>query len=699
MNTEQQYRNALADETSPYLLQHAHNPVNWYPWGPHSLALAQQQDKPILLSIGYSACHWCHVMAHESFEDPATAEVMNALFINIKVDREERPDLDKIYQTAHQLLAGRPGGWPLTVMLSPGSQIPFFAGTYFPREQRYGMPAFTDLLRRIVGLYRERHDQLQQQNASLTEAMSVEHRLGIGDTGAAGVQLSSVPLDQVRRQLDDSFDDIHAGFGAAPKFPHPTSLNRLLRHFSASRAHGHSDERAWEMLDKTLTNIARGGVYDQLGGGFFRYSVDALWMIPHFEKMLYDNAQLLGLYAEAWAARPDGESAALYQSRVRETADWVMRDMQAADGGYWSTLDADTEGGEGSFYVWTRQQVRELLDDDEYPLIAGCFGLDRDANFEAGWHLHGYQTIAALSAHNGADVLQARALLDRARAKLLRARSQRVAPGRDEKVLTAWNGLMIRGMAVAGRVFELPELIASAERALGFVRQTLWQDGQLLATSKDGQARLAAYLDDHAFMIDALLALLEVRWNRDDMDFAIMLANRLLDGFEDRERGGFFFTANDHESLFHRPKPFGDDALPAGNAVAARCLSRLGHLLGEPRYLQAAEDTVKAAWPLLSQAPMGHEAMLDALQDQLQPPAQLILRANDATARRWRAALRTARIDCPIYVLPPDANDLPAMLALKQPEGECIAYLCHGQRCSPPLYSVQALVAALSQPV
>ena len=695
MNTEPQHRNALADQSSPYLLQHAHNPVDWYPWDPRSLALAREQDKPILLSIGYSACHWCHVMAHESFEDPATAAVMNELFINIKVDREERPDLDKIYQTAHQLLAGRPGGWPLTVFLSPDSQIPFFAGTYFPSESRYGMPAFTELMRRVVGLYRERRDQLQQQNTSLTEAMAVEHRAG-GDAEGAAPTLSSAPLDQARRQLDDSFDDTHAGFGAAPKFPHPTSLYRLLRHYRASVAHGHPDQRAWQMLEQTLTNMARGGVYDQIGGGFFRYSVDELWMIPHFEKMLYDNAQLLGLYAEAWAAQPQGPSAALYQRCVRETADWVMRDMQAPEGGYWSTLDADSEGSEGRFYVWTPDQVRALLDADEYSLIAACFGLDREANFEGAWHLHGYRAIKEPDCADAGAPTQERQRLDRARAKLLQARSLRPAPGRDEKVLTAWNGLMIRGMAVAGRIFELPELIASAERATNFVRQTLWQDGHLLATCKDGQARLPAYLDDHAFMIDALLALLEVRWSRDDLDFAVALAERLLEGFQDQQRGGFYFTANDHESLFHRPKPFGDDALPAGNGVAASALSRLGHLLGEPRYLHAAEDTVKAAWPLLSQAPMGHEAMLDALAEQLQAPPKLILRADDATARQWRAALRDAQIDCPIYAIPPDVDELPESLRPKQPDGDCIGYLCHGQRCSPPVQTVSSAIQLLA---
>ena len=695
MNSQSTHRNALADQSSPYLLQHAHNPVAWYPWEQHSLTLAREQDKPILLSIGYSACHWCHVMARESFEDPATAAVMNELFINIKVDREERPDLDKIYQTAHQLLAGRPGGWPLTVFLSPDNHIPFFAGTYFPRQQRYGLPAFTDLMRRVVSLFRERRDQLPQQNASLTEAMAVEHRI-VGGVDSAGPVLSAAPLDQARRQLGDSFDHAHAGFGAAPKFPHPTSLNRLLRHYRASRSHGHVDDGAWEMLAQTLTSMARGGLYDQLGGGFFRYSVDEMWMIPHFEKMLYDNAQLLGLYAEASAAQPNGPSSALYQRCARETAAWVMRDMQAPEGGYWSTLDADSEGGEGCFYLWTPEQARERLDAEEYALIAACFGLDRDANFAGAWHLHGCCAINEPGALDGSEAGQDRERLDRARAKLLQARSSRPAPGRDEKVITAWNGLMIRGMAVAGRIFALPELIASAGRAAAFVRQTLWQGDRLLATYKDGEARLPAYLDDHAFMIDALLALLEVRWSRADADFAVALAERLLDGFADPDGGAFFFTANDHERLFHRPKPFGDDALPAGNGIAASALSRLGHLLGEPRYLQAAEDSVKAAWPLLNQAPMGHEAMLDALEQQLQPAPQLILRADDATTNQWRRALRDAQIDCSIYAIPPQARDLPSALQIKQPDGDCIAYLCQGQRCHPPMQTPRQLIDVLS---
>ena len=687
MTSNNDYRNALADQTSPYLLQHANNPVQWYPWDQHSLQLATRQDKPILLSIGYSACHWCHVMAHESFEDEATAAVMNELFINIKVDREERPDLDKVYQTAHQLLTGRPGGWPLTVFLTPTSQVPFFAGTYFPRQQRYGMPAFSDVMRRIVALYRERRDDVDKQNDSLSNAMLAEYSLG----GAQDVTLTPTPLDQVRSQLADAFDDTHGGFGKAPKFPHPTSLGRLLRHYRASLAHGHPDQGARDMLGLTLRQMARGGVYDQLGGGFFRYSVDDLWMIPHFEKMLYDNALLLGLYAEAWVSFPQP----LYQERVHQTAAWVIREMQSPQGGYWSTLDADSDGGEGAFYVWTPVQVKALLDDQGYALIAACFGLDRKANFEDTWHLHGYQSIDELADDN-ADTARQQTLLDAARNTLLQARGQRVAPARDEKVLTAWNGLMIGAMASAGRIFDRPDYIASAERALDFVRQTLWRDGRLLATYKDGQARLAAYLDDHASLIDAILSLLEVRWCRADLDFALQLAERLLDGFEDKQRGGFFFTANDHEQLFHRPKPFGDDALPSGNAIAASALARLGHLLGEPRYLDAAEATVRAAWPLLSQAPMGHEAMLDALEQQLNPPPQLILRADDASARHWRAALQAAGQRCPVYAIPPDADDLPPLLAEKKPAADALGYLCQGRQCGPPLNSAGAVIRVLS---
>ncbi len=680
--------NHLKDETSPYLLQHVDNPVDWYPWGPEALDKARRENKPILLSIGYSACHWCHVMAHESFEDPDTAAVLNELFVNIKVDREERPDLDKIYQTAHSLLTRRTGGWPLTLFLTPEGQIPFFGGTYFPKEPRHGLPAFTDLCRRVVAFYRDNHDDIERQNASLTDFMANMNR---ADPAPAD-SLDALPLDVARQQLEKQFDATWGGFGGAPKFPHPTSIERLLRHWAASRASGREDGRAKHMALFTLDRMALGGVYDQLGGGFCRYSVDEQWMIPHFEKMLYDNGPLMALYAEAFAAT----GQPLYRRIVEETADWTVREMQAPEGGYYSSLDADSEDEEGRFYVWTPDEVKALLDDDEYAVFAPRFGLDRPANFEGHWHLHLYRSTGDIAAAQGLDAAEVERRIDSARRKLFEAREQRVRPGRDDKILVSWNALMIRGLAIAGRHLGDPRFADSATRALDFIRATLWRNGRLLATYKDGHAHLDAYLDDYVFLADAILELLQLRWRSEDLDFAIELVEAVLAHFAD-PAGGFFFTADDHESLIQRPKPLGDDSLPAGNAVAAKVLGRLGHLLGETRYLDAAEATLRAAWQPLQEAPWGHTGLLVALEEYLQPPDLVVLRGRDETElAAWQTQL--ARDYAPrrlCFTIPADAGDLPGLLAERPADDTTTAWVCSGTSCQPPLTSVEAVKAAI----
>ncbi|HHO67898.1 MAG TPA: thioredoxin domain-containing protein [Gammaproteobacteria bacterium] len=676
--------NHLASETSPYLLQHVDNPVDWYPWGPEALDKARRENKPILLSIGYSACHWCHVMAHESFEDPDTAAVMNELFVNIKVDREERPDLDKIYQTAHSLLTQRTGGWPLTLFLTPDRQIPFFGGTYFPREPRHGLPAFTDLCRRVVAFYRDNRDDIERQNASLTDFMASMNRT----EPAPADSLDALPLDVARQQLEKHFDATWGGFGGAPKFPHPTSIERLLRHWAASRAGGREDGRAKHMALYSLDRMALGGVYDQLGGGFCRYSVDEQWMIPHFEKMLYDNGPLMALYAEAFAATGNP----LYRRIVEETADWVTREMQAPEGGYWSSLDADSEGEEGRFYVWTPDEVKALLDADEYAVFAPRFGLDRPANFEGRWHLHVFRDIAAIADTLGLETSDVERRLDSARRTLFEARERRVRPGRDDKVLVSWNALMMRGMAVAGRHLGDDRFAESATRALDFIRATLWRDGRLLATCKDGRAHLDAYLDDHVFLADAILELLQVRWRSEDLDFAIDLVETVLTRFAD-PAGGFFFTADDHESLIQRPKPLSDDALPAGNAIAAKVLGRLGHLLGEQRYLDAAEATLRAAWQAVQEAPWGHTGLLLALEEYLDPPQLIVLRGGDeGELGAWQAELLrdyAPRRLC--FAIPDAATGLPGLLAQREKAGETTAWVCSGTSCRPPLTSLGAV--------
>ena len=682
--------NTLANETSPYLLQHAHNPVDWHPWSPEALDRALREDKPILLSIGYSACHWCHVMAHESFEDEDTARLMNELYVNIKVDREERPDIDKIYQTAHQLLARRTGGWPLTVMLTPDDHAPFFAGTYFPDSPRHGMPSFRQVLAGVARLYRERRDDIRRQNASLVEALA---NLDPGGGGAHGETLAASALDAARAALMQSHDPRHGGFGSAPKFPHPTNLERLMRDYAMRPT---STDAATGLAAATFTfrKMCGGGLYDHVGGGFCRYSVDAMWMIPHFEKMLYDNGPLLSVAAELYQITGDP----MFARAARETAAWAMREMQSPQGGFYSTLDADSEGEEGKFYVWTPAEVRSLVSEDEFTALASRFGLDRTPNFEGShWHLHAFREVADIAHDTGETQTEIEARIDRALAKLFEARSRRIRPGRDEKILTSWNGLMIKGMATAGRVLGAPELVASAERAVEFIRDTMWIDGRLRATYKDGRARFNAYLDDYACLADGVLSLLASRWSALDLEFLIVLADAMLEHFEDRENGGFFFTADDHERLIHRPKPMTDDSLPSGNGIAATVFGRLGHLLGESRYLRAAERTLHAAQDGLVRFPHAHMALLVALEEYLESPEIVVIRAGPGALESWRARATAGYAPRRVVLaIPDDAADLPALLAERASGASAVAYVCEGHVCDAPIVRFDAFHARLA---
>jgi uncharacterized protein len=681
-------RNRLAAETSPYLLQHAANPVDWYPWGDEALARARAEDQPILLSIGYSACHWCHVMAHESFEDTATAEVMNRLFVNVKLDREERPDLDKVYQLAHQVLTQRGGGWPLTLFLTPDDLTPFFAGTYFPREPRHGLPGFVDVLEKVAAYYREHRDDIRRQNVALREVFADL----VPPAASSDEALTAAPLEQARRELESRFDEQFGGFGAAPKFPHPATLERLLRHWHASAAGPEPDLKALYMATLTLKRMAEGGLYDQLGGGFCRYSVDAWWMIPHFEKMLYDNGPLLALASTAAIATGDGFFARV----ATETAEWAIREMRAPEGGFYAALDADSEGHEGRFYAWHRAEVEAVLTPGEYQAFARRFGLDRAANFEGQWHLHCFASVEQVAEDNGLEPRAAAELIDAARMKLLAVRDRRVRPGRDEKVLTAWNGLMIRGLATAARSLSRPDFAAAAAGAVDLLREHCFRDGRLFAVWKDGQARFPAYLDDYAFLLDGLLALLQARWRGSDLEFACALAERLLADFEDRERGGFWFTAEGQDPPLYRPKGFADEATPSGNGVAALALARLGWLLGESRYLEAAERCLRGGWAALQQAPQSHTAMLTALEEWLHPPQVVILRGPTDEVARWSAAL--APLYAPrrmVFAIPAGVERLPAALAAKAARDTTVAYLCEGPQCSAPIDDLPRLIRAL----
>ena len=706
--------NRLIHETSPYLQQHAGNPVDWYAWGEEALQAARVENKPILLSIGYSACHWCHVMAHESFEDAEVAAVMNRHFINIKVDREERPDLDQIYQLAQQMISQRSGGWPLTMFLTP-EQEPFFGGTYFPKTSRYGLPGFPDLLARVAQFYHSDRAQIAKQGESILDGFERMQPA----SPAKRAEFSVAPVELAMQNLAQSFDSHYGGFGAAPKFPHPTDLDLCLRRHAASGVHQgarsvHQNENSIEhgagsggalrdgplnMAAYTLGRMAVGGIYDQLGGGFCRYSVDAYWLIPHFEKMLYDNGPLLGRYSDAWALTRDP----LFAEVVEETAAWTMREMQSPAGGYYSSFDADSEHEEGKFYVWTPQEVRALLSEEEFAVCALFYGLDGPANFEGGhWHLHVARGLEEIAETLARPLAECGDLLARGRAKLFAAREGRVRPGRDEKILTSWNALMIGGMARAARVFGRPQWLASARAALDFVRSTLWREevssgrSRLLATCKDGRAHLNAYLDDYAFLLAALIELMQADFQSRDLEFAERLAEALLDQFYDPELGGFFFTSHDHEELIHRPKPGYDSATPSGNGVAAFALQRLGHITGESRYLGAAERTLQLFYPMVAQRPNGYASLLMALEEAIEPPRVVVLRGPAGQLREWQEVLGQHYLPTTlILAVPAGAVPLSPLLAKPVHANTVNAWVCQGVTCLPPADKLAVLLDAL----
>jgi uncharacterized protein len=673
--------NRLAGETSPYLLQHAENPVDWHPWGEEALTLARREGKPILLSVGYSACHWCHVMAHESFEDPAVAEAMNAGFVNIKVDREERPDLDQIYQTAHALLTRRSGGWPLTLFLTPDG-APFFGGTYFPRDGRYGLPGFLDLLPRVAAAYREQGPAIVEQAARLKDALaSLEPVPSDDDTLPASAP--ALALDALKR----SFDHGHGGFGSAPKFPHPTDLSLCLR-ASLRR----DDPEARTVVRVTLERMADGGIHDQLGGGFCRYSVDAEWTIPHFEKMLYDNGPLLGLYADF--ARVTGESR--FAEVARGIVDWMSREMRAPDGAFYSSQDADSEGEEGKFYVWSRDEVRALLSADEFAVAAPHWGLDASPNFEDhAWNLRVSRPLDEVAAKLALPLAEARSRLGQARSVLHAARATRVRPGLDDKILTSWNALAIAGLARAARALGEPAWADLALAATDSLRATAWRNGRLLATRKGARAHLNAYLDDHAFLLDALLELMQARFRREDFAWACEISDLLLTQFEDRKNGGFYFTSHDHELLYHRTKPGPDNATPSGNGVAASALIALGHLAAEPRYVEAGLRAVRAFSVALRESPRGCASLVAALEDALSPPSSVLLAGDASVCGDWKRSIeRTLRPSVHLYDVA--GADLPAALAkAAPPQSGAVAWVCRGTQCLPPLHSLADIERAL----
>ena len=668
--------NRLAKESSPYLRQHADNPVDWWPWRDEALAQARALNKPILLSIGYSACHWCHVMAHESFEDPATAAVMNDLYICIKVDREERPDIDKIYQLAHQALTRRGGGWPLTIFMTPDDHLPFYAGTYFPKDARYGMPPFAHLLQQIRGFWDSRRDDVRSQNTALAEFLG-----DIGKSSPFGGSLDDSTIHAAIRQFESTFDSVHGGHRGAPKFPHCPEMELLL------------DVGSTAMVELTLQRMADGGIHDQLGGGFCRYSVDERWEIPHFEKMLYDNAQLLPLYA---SVAVDLESTS-FSAAATGITDWMRRETTSPNGAFYSALDADSEHEEGKFYVWQRDDVSALLEANEFAIVDRYFGFDRPPNFEG----HAWNPIIAASvdeistAMNSPrdDVMKP---LASAKSKLFAARAIRVRPGLDDKILTSWNALMVSGLARASRSIDDTSLQDIADRALDSLVETSWRYGRLFATASTSPA-IPAYLDDYAFLLDALVECLQNRWRASDLRWSTELANALLQHFQDRDAGGFFFTADDHEKLIQRPKPRFDEAIPSGNGVAARALTRLGHLVGNSSYIDAAERTLRAAFPVMQQNPASCATLQRALREFLHPRTHVVVRVNSDDLEKWRnAILRSRSRTTDVYVIVLDVSDLPPAIEAQKYISGGVAYICRGTHCLPPVVDPDAMRSAVA---
>jgi len=659
--------NQLIGETSPYLQQHSHNPVNWYPWGNNAIEKAKRENKPILLSIGYTACHWCHVMAHESFENAEIAKLMNQYFINIKVDREERPDLDKIYQTANHLLTQGAGGWPLTVFLDPRDLTPFYSGTYFPPTPRFNLPAFKDVLQTIADIYQKQQHDIIKQNEQLRKILNYEVQ------SSEKIILNKQPIYLAHKKLENTYDSLNGGFGQAPKFPHTTCLEFLSQDSSS-------------LVTDTLMHMAQGGIYDQLGGGFFRYSTDAEWRIPHFEKMLYDNAQLLHLYTEAF----HHYGQPFFGKIARKIATWVLEVMQSEEGGYFSSLDADSEQEEGKYYLWNTLEIDSLLTLEEAKVIRIYYGLNNPPNFEKQWHLYVAELLDVLTGHCKMTINQAKQLITSGKKKLLAARGKRIPPQYDKKILTSWNALMIKALFFAGDRLQEKIFIESAMKALCFIQENLWVNKRLFATYKDKKSRFSGYLDDYAFLLDALLTSLQTIWKTEHLLFAIDIADCLLQYFYDESAGGFYFTANNHEKLVYRPKTMMDEAMPSGNGIAARALFILGHLLGEVRYLDAAENTLKAAWSTLLPHPAEHCSLLMALEYWLAPSNFIIIRGEIEEMKPW-AEFAKKQLNTLVFSIPNSESSLPGLLGTKKISHKTEAFLCKGNECIGKTLNFQEL--------
>jgi uncharacterized protein YyaL (SSP411 family) len=688
MSSHPAFTNHLVQETSPYLKQHANNPVDWYPWGPEALARAKDLKRPIFLSIGYSACHWCHVMEHESFEDPEIGKLLNEHFVSIKVDREERPDVDQIYMDFVVRSSGH-GGWPMSVFLTPDLK-PFHGGTYYPPDDRYGgqMPSFGRLLQAIIDAWQNRHGDIVQAADQITQQLREGGRIE-----PAEGKLDAELIRNAVRQLSRAFDSRYGGFGQAPKFPHPMEIRLLLRAWKRF-----DDADALNMAKVTLDHMARGGVYDHLGGGFHRYSTDARWLVPHFEKMLYDNALLTSAYLEAFQATGDP----FYRDIVQETLSYVRREMTSPQGPFYSTQDADSEGVEGKFFVWTAAEVEAALGKELADAFSYVYDVTPEGNWEGHNILHRAKTVEQDARMLRIPVDELKRKLDDAKRKLFELRSKRVPPGRDEKVLTAWNGLMIAAFAQAAQVLDDPSYVVDAGRAAEFILKTMRaSDGRLLRTwSAGGSAKLNAYLEDYSYLIDALVSLYEATFEPRWIEAALDLARMMLEQFWDAGDGGFYFTGRDHEPLITRTKDLLDNATPSGNSMATTALLRLAKLTGRRGLAEKAEATLRLCRGLMGERPIGCGQLLLALEFYLGPIQEFAV-VGDPVKEETKEVLRLIRggfrpNKVVAFTNATQSAGPVALLADKTTRDRVATYICQNFVCQAPLVGVEALKAQLA---
>ena len=676
MQSPGKFTNKLIGETSPYLLQHAHNPVNWYPWGEEAFEKAKAEDKPLLVSIGYSACHWCHVMEHESFEDEVTAAIMNEHFINIKVDMEERPDVDQIYMTFVQMTTGR-GGWPMNVFLTP-DRLPFFGGTYFPPTGRYNMPGWPQVLLSVAEAYREKRDDLLRSANEILDEMQKAVRAELSPAAVSG-ELS----DAAFKSLERTFDAVNGGFGGAPKFPPSMTLEFLLRYWKRT-----GNARALEMVEKTAEKMASGGIYDQIGGGFHRYSVDSVWLVPHFEKMLYDNAQLIRIYLHLFQITKK-ES---FRRVAADTLEYVKREMLDDSGAFYSTQDADSEGVEGKFFVWTPDEIAAVLGSDAQ-VFNFFYDVSEEGNFEEKNILHTPYSLeeAAGVLNIGSDELAEK--LQRAREKVFLEREKRPKPFRDEKVITAWNGLMLSAFVEAGVVLENSGYTEVAKRNAEFVLNTLRENGRLLRTSKNGKAKLNGYIEDYANLADALIDLYQAVGDTKYLVTAKELADTMIEQFWDAENGGFFFTSNDHEELVLRNKDFYDNATPSGNSTAADVLIKLSKFFSDERYERFGMTVLRLVAPQIARYPNGFGRALSVVEFALGETKELVIvgPANNQLFREAAARYLPFKIMIPTTEPAADSAIVPLLAGKEALDGKPTAFVCENFACKMPTTDVEVL--------